>query len=137
MVSRIADVVRAEIAKGDLGEDEFELDFSMIGYDLIFQDIVRRSPDLDHVQIIAAWTCTKMRPDGFGAVSYTHLDVYKRQALLPFPASSKRRTMTSRRKKTAMPKTRTGSSCIRSTSSGPCRRWSTRVAPPKTLPRIS
>ena len=31
MVSRIADVVRAEIAKGDLGEDEFELDFSMIG----------------------------------------------------------------------------------------------------------
>ena len=69
MVSRIADAVRAEIAKGDLGEDEFELDFSMIGYDLIFQDIVRRSPDLDHVQIIAAWTCTKMRPDGFGGMA--------------------------------------------------------------------
>ena len=69
MVSRIADVVRAEIAKGDLGEDEFELDFSMIGYDLIFQDIVRRSPDLDHVQIIAAWTCTKMLPDGFGGMA--------------------------------------------------------------------
>lgn len=78
MVSRIADVVRAEVAKGDLNEDEFELDFSMIGYDLIFQDIVRRSPDLDHVQIIAAWTCTKMRPDGFGGMAtvITADDVY-------------------------------------------------------------
>lgn len=69
MVSRIAEVVRTEIATGDLGEDEFELDFSTIGYDPIFQDIVRRSLDLDHVQIIAAWTCTKMRSDGFGGMA--------------------------------------------------------------------
>jgi hypothetical protein len=60
MVSRIADVVRAEIAKGDLGEDEFELDFSMIGYDLIFQDIVRRSPG----SVIA--------PDGVAAERQRH-----------------------------------------------------------------
>ena len=30
-----------------------------------------------------------------------------------------------------------GGRCIRSTSSGPCKPWSTRVAPPKTSPRIS
>lgn len=34
--------------------------------DRIFQDIVRRSEILGEIVITAAWTCTKMRPDGFG-----------------------------------------------------------------------
>jgi hypothetical protein len=67
--SAIAQVVRAELASADPADQEFELDFSLIGYDRIFQDIVRRSPDLDHVQIVAAWTCTRMRPDGFGGMA--------------------------------------------------------------------
>jgi hypothetical protein len=67
--SAIAAVVRAELAAADPEEEEFELDFSLIGYDRIFQDIVKRSPDLDHIQIVAAWTCTRMRPDGFGGMA--------------------------------------------------------------------
>lgn len=67
--SAIADVVRAELAANPSDDEEFELDFSLIGYDRIFQDIVRRSSDLDHIQIVAAWTCTRMRPDGFGGMA--------------------------------------------------------------------
>lgn len=67
--SAIADVVRAELAATDPQEKEFELDFSLIGYDRIFQDIVKRRPDIDHIQIVAAWTCTRMRPDGFGGMA--------------------------------------------------------------------
>lgn len=32
----------------------------------IFQDILSRCPDVDHITITSAWTCSKMRPDGFG-----------------------------------------------------------------------
>lgn len=67
--SAITDVVRAELAATDPQEEEFELDFSLIGYDRIFQDIVKRRPDIDHIQIVAAWTCTRMRPDGFGGMA--------------------------------------------------------------------
>jgi len=38
-------------------------------WELILQDIVRRSPTLDHVTIVSAFTCTKMRPDGFGGMA--------------------------------------------------------------------
>ena len=61
--------MRAELAASPQEDEEFELDFSLIGYDRIFQDIVRRSSDLDHIQIVAAWTCTRMRPDGFGGMA--------------------------------------------------------------------
>jgi len=42
---------------------------SLIGYDDIFQDIVRRCDALDDVEVVTAWTCTKMRPDGFGGMA--------------------------------------------------------------------
>jgi hypothetical protein len=38
-------------------------------WELILQDIVRRSPTLDHVTIVSVFTCTKMRPDGFGGMA--------------------------------------------------------------------
>jgi hypothetical protein len=38
-------------------------------WELILQDIVRRSPTLDHVTVVSAFTCTKMRPDGFGGMA--------------------------------------------------------------------
>ncbi len=37
-------------------------------WELILRDIVRRSPTLDHVTVLSAFTCTKMRPDGFGGM---------------------------------------------------------------------
>lgn len=38
-------------------------------WELILQDIIRRSPTLDHVTTFSAFTCTKMRPDGFGGMA--------------------------------------------------------------------
>jgi hypothetical protein len=35
----------------------------------VVQDIVRRSPDLDHLTVTMAFTCSKMRPDGFGGLA--------------------------------------------------------------------
>lgn len=36
------------------------------GWDRMFQDIVRRSAAIDEIVVTTAFTCTKMRPDGFG-----------------------------------------------------------------------
>jgi hypothetical protein len=38
-------------------------------WELVLQDIVRRSPTLDHVTVVSAFTCTRMRPDGFGGMA--------------------------------------------------------------------
>ena len=46
-----------------------EIDLSGTSWEFIFQDIVRRSPTLDHVAVVSAFTCTKMRPDGFGGMA--------------------------------------------------------------------
>lgn len=66
--SGLADLVREEMAKCDPDDVEFELDMSAIGFEGIFQDIVQRSA-LDYVEVVAAWTCSKMRPDGFGGAA--------------------------------------------------------------------
>ncbi len=68
VASGLADLVRQEMAKCDADDAELELDMSAIGFEGIFQDIVRRSA-LDHVEVEAAWTCSKMRPDGFGGAA--------------------------------------------------------------------
>ena len=43
----------------------------------MFQDIIRRSATLKYVTAVSAFTCSKMRPDGFGgmAVLITASDV--------------------------------------------------------------
>jgi hypothetical protein len=38
-------------------------------WELMLQDIVRRSPTIDHVTIVSAFTCSKMRPDAFGGTA--------------------------------------------------------------------
>jgi pyridoxine/pyridoxamine 5'-phosphate oxidase len=35
----------------------------------VLQDIVLWSPDLDHLTVTMAFTCSKMRPDGFGGLA--------------------------------------------------------------------
>lgn len=47
-------------------DDEFQLDMCGDIWADVLQDIVRRSPDLDHLTVTMAYTCSKMRPDGFG-----------------------------------------------------------------------
>lgn len=64
-----AEMVEKELGESEAGASEFELDMSMFGYEGILQDIVRRSDTLDHFQVMMAWTCSKMRPDGFGGMA--------------------------------------------------------------------
>lgn len=66
--SSLADLARDLLARVDADADEFELDLSVISFESIFQDIVKRS-SLDYVEVEAAWTCSKMRPDGFGGAA--------------------------------------------------------------------
>lgn len=62
--------VQDELAKADAETGEIEFDMSGPGWQFLFQDIVRRSPTLDFVSIEGAFTCTKMRSDGFGGVAF-------------------------------------------------------------------
>ena len=62
----LADIVREALEAIAIDEGEIDLDLSDLGEARIFQDIVRRCEDLNAISIISAWTCTKMRPDGFG-----------------------------------------------------------------------
>ena len=43
-----------------------DLDLSTTSWEFIMQDIVRRSPTLTYVSAISSFTCSRMRPDGFG-----------------------------------------------------------------------
>jgi hypothetical protein len=52
------------------GDDvEIELDFSAMSWESIFQDIVRRSASLRYITAVSAFTCSRMRPDGFGGMA--------------------------------------------------------------------
>jgi len=55
----------------NIGEDNSDVafDLSMTSWEFIFQDIVKRSATLDHVSVLSAFTCTRMRADGFGGMA--------------------------------------------------------------------
>jgi hypothetical protein len=42
------------------------LDLSAISYEVVLQDIVKRSQTISSISVTAAMTCSKMRADGFG-----------------------------------------------------------------------
>lgn len=67
--SRLAQKLIDEYADAILGEDDIELDLSGDLWPDVLQDIVRRSPDLDHFAVTMAFTCSKMRLDGFGGLA--------------------------------------------------------------------
>ena len=67
--SRLHDRVTEQLAETAADAEAFELDLSVDGYDFILQDIVRRSTTLSHITVEAAFTCSKMRPDGFGGMA--------------------------------------------------------------------
>lgn len=61
--------VKEILTQAPADADEIEFDMSASGWDFLFQDIVRRSPALDFISIEAAFTCAKMRSDGFGGMA--------------------------------------------------------------------
>jgi hypothetical protein len=62
-------VVAEQLARVPADNVEVELDFSDRSWEAIFQDIIRRSPTLRYVTAVSAFTCSKMRPDGFGGMA--------------------------------------------------------------------
>ena len=51
------------------GAGEIELDLSITSWEFIFQSIVRRSATLTYITAVTSFTCSKMRPDGFGGMA--------------------------------------------------------------------
>ena len=58
-----------QYAEAILNDGEIVIDTSGGWWDAILQDVVRRSDTLDHLSVITAFTCDKMRPDGFGGMA--------------------------------------------------------------------
>jgi hypothetical protein len=46
-----------------------DLDLSTTSWEFIMQDIVKRSPTLTYVSAVSSFTCSRMRPDGFGGAA--------------------------------------------------------------------
>ena len=64
----IALLARYHAAGGGGPPEDIDVDLtdSDTGWDQMFQDIVRRSAAINEIVVTTAFTCTKMRPDGFG-----------------------------------------------------------------------
>jgi hypothetical protein len=67
--SSVISVVKDGLAETPEAESDTELDFSMTSWEPILQDIVRRSSTLTQITAMTAFTCSKMRPDGFGGMA--------------------------------------------------------------------
>lgn len=67
--SRLAKTLLEEYADDLTGTDDIELDMCGDLWPDVLQDIVRRAPGLDHLTVTMAFTCSKMRPDGFGGMA--------------------------------------------------------------------
>jgi hypothetical protein len=61
--------VAEQLADADSDATEVRLDFTGTSWEPFFQDIVKRSKTLRYVTVISAFTCSKMRPDGFGGMA--------------------------------------------------------------------
>lgn len=67
--SAAATFVIDQLARVPADDVEIELNVSTLFWESLFQDIVRRSPSLRYVTAVSAFTCSKMRPDGFGGMA--------------------------------------------------------------------
>jgi len=61
--------VTEQLAAAAADATEIDLDLSGTSWEFFFQDIVKRSTTLTYVSVVAAFTCSKMRPDGFGGMA--------------------------------------------------------------------
>ncbi len=67
--STAAGFVMEQLARVPADNVEIELHLSATSWEFIFQDIVRRSRSLRYVTAVSSFTCSKMRPDGFGGMA--------------------------------------------------------------------
>ena len=61
--------VTEQIALTAEDDTEIDLDLSGTSWEFMLQDIVKRSATLEHVSVVSAFTCSRMRPDGFGGMA--------------------------------------------------------------------
>jgi hypothetical protein len=67
--STAAACIAERLAAAPADDTEIEIDFSGTSWEFIVQDIVRRSSTLRYVTAVTSFTCSKMRPDGFGGMA--------------------------------------------------------------------
>ncbi len=61
--------VAEQFASAATDDAEVDLDLSGTSWEFMLQDIIKRSGTLAHVTVVSAFTCSKMRPDGFGGMA--------------------------------------------------------------------
>jgi hypothetical protein len=67
--SQVYFYVEAKLKTATSGDDIIEVDMSGVSWEVILQDIVRRSTKLRYITVTTAFTCSKMRADGFGGMA--------------------------------------------------------------------
>lgn len=67
--SVLTSIVTERLGELRAGDTHVELDLTVTSWATIFQDVVRRSPTLDEVAVSSAFTCSRMRADGFGGMA--------------------------------------------------------------------
>lgn len=58
-----------QVVNVDADNDEIDLDLSGTSWEFFLQDIVKRSRTLNYITVVSAFTCSKMRSDGFGGMA--------------------------------------------------------------------
>lgn len=58
--------LRKEAEPSDPENPYLDIDLSDTSWEFILQDIVKRSPTLDEIVVTMSFTCSRMRPNGFG-----------------------------------------------------------------------
>jgi len=61
--------VTERLAAAGAQAEEIDLDLSVTSWEDFLQDIVKRSRTLVYISVVAAFTCSRMRPDGFGGMA--------------------------------------------------------------------
>ncbi len=61
--------VTEQLANCAATDSVIDLDITITSWEYLFQDVVRRSKTLRYVTAITSFTCSKMRPDGFGGMA--------------------------------------------------------------------
>jgi hypothetical protein len=61
--------VTEKLADTEKTPAEIDLDLSGTSWEFFFQDIVKRSKTLNYIGVVIAFTCSKMRADGFGGMA--------------------------------------------------------------------
>lgn len=67
--SVLTSIVEERLVDVGDGDTHIELDLTVTSWATIFQDVVRRSATLDEVAVSSAFTCSRMRADGFGGMA--------------------------------------------------------------------